>query len=113
MRILGAIFLVLLPTVIALLRGLPAGGDCLNSLQFEPGIYGVILVLVVLLEPLGPNGLWRKIKFFFWQFPMYKSAPSSARRLICGRSACSDHPPGERDLATGGLAASRRSTAHI
>jgi branched-chain amino acid transport system permease protein len=71
--IFGAIFLVLLPTVIALLRDyLPAG--IAQQPALEPGIYGVILVLVVLLEPLGLNGLWRKIKFFFWQFPMYKSA---------------------------------------
>lgn len=71
--IFGAIFLVLLPTVIALLRDyMPAG--IAQQPALEPGIYGVILVLVVLLEPLGLNGLWRKIKFFFWQFPMYKSA---------------------------------------
>ena len=71
--IFGAIFLVLLPTVIALLRDyLPAW--IAQQPALEPGIYGVILVLVVLLEPLGLNGLWHKIKFFFWQFPMFKSA---------------------------------------
>jgi branched-chain amino acid transport system permease protein len=71
--VFGAIFLVLLPTVIALLRDyLPAA--IAQQPALEPGIYGVILVLVVLLEPQGLNGLWRKIKFFFWQFPMYKRA---------------------------------------
>lgn len=71
--IFGAIFLVLLPTVIALLRDhLPAG--MAQQPALEPGVYGMILVLVVLLEPLGLNGLWQKIKFFFSQFPMYKSA---------------------------------------
>ncbi|MEW6642888.1 MAG: branched-chain amino acid ABC transporter permease [Pseudomonadota bacterium] len=71
--IFGAIFLVLLPTVIALLRDyLPAA--IAQQPALEPGIYGMILVLVVLLEPHGLNGLWRKVKFFFWQFPMYKSA---------------------------------------
>lgn len=71
--IFGAIFLVLLPTAIALLRDyLPAA--IAQQPALEPGIYGLILVFVVLLEPLGLNGLWRKIKFFFSQFPMYKSA---------------------------------------
>ncbi|OKO83039.1 branched-chain amino acid ABC transporter permease [Bradyrhizobium sp. AS23.2] len=71
--IFGAIFLVLLPTVIALLRDyLPAA--IAQQPALEPGIYGLILVFVVLLEPQGLNGLWRKIKFFFSQFPMYKSA---------------------------------------
>ena len=71
--IFGAIFLVLLPTVIAIVRDyLPAAIGQQPAL--EPGIYGLILVLVVLLEPLGLNGLWLKIKFFFSQFPMYKSA---------------------------------------
>lgn len=71
--IFGAIFLVMLPTVIAIVRDyLPAAIGQQPAL--EPGVYGLILVLVVLLEPLGLNGLWRKIKFFFSQFPMYKSA---------------------------------------
>lgn len=71
--IFGAIFLVLLPTMIAIARDyLPNAIGQQPSL--EAGIYGLLLVLVVLLEPLGLNGLWRKIKFFFSQFPMYKSA---------------------------------------
>jgi len=71
--IFGAIFLVMLPTVIAILRDyLPVA--IAQQPALEPGIYGLILVLVVLLEPLGLNGLWRKIKFFFSQFPMYRSA---------------------------------------
>ena len=71
--IFGAIFLVLLPTLIAILRDyLP---DAIGQQPaLEPGIYGLVLVLVVLLEPQGLNGAWLKVKFFFSQFPLYKSA---------------------------------------
>ncbi|MDO9058701.1 MAG: branched-chain amino acid ABC transporter permease, partial [Bradyrhizobium sp.] len=37
-------------------------------------IYGVIIVLFVLFEPLGLYGRWLKIKLFFQLFPLYKRA---------------------------------------
>ena len=37
-------------------------------------LFGLILVLVILLEPLGMYGRWVKIRIFFSTFPMYKSA---------------------------------------
>ena len=40
----------------------------------EAGIFGLILVLVILLEPLGMYGRWLKIKLFFSTFPMYKAS---------------------------------------
>jgi len=40
----------------------------------EPGLFGLILVLFILLEPLGIYGRWLKIKLYFDQFPMYKKA---------------------------------------
>ncbi len=40
----------------------------------EPGIFGLILVLFILFEPLGIYGRWMKIKLYFSLFPLYKAA---------------------------------------
>jgi branched-chain amino acid transport system permease protein len=93
--VFGAIFVALLPPLIAILRdsipdsladfaaatGLaPIGslgtaiGAFLAKPGVEAGIFGLILVLVILLEPLGMYGRWLKIKLFFSTFPMYKKA---------------------------------------
>jgi branched-chain amino acid transport system permease protein len=40
----------------------------------EPGIFGMILVLFILFEPLGIYGRWMKIKLYFSLFPLYKRA---------------------------------------
>ena len=40
----------------------------------EPGIFGLILVLFILFEPLGIYGRWLKIRIFFSTFPLYKHA---------------------------------------
>jgi branched-chain amino acid transport system permease protein len=93
--VFGAIFVALLPPVIAILRdSIPASladfaaatgiapigtlgaaiGAFLAKPGVEAGIFGLILVLVILLEPLGMYGRWLKIKLFFSTFPMYKRA---------------------------------------
>ncbi|WIM09745.1 branched-chain amino acid ABC transporter permease [Enhydrobacter sp.] len=93
--VFGAIFVALLPPVIAILRDsipeslagfaaatgiAPIGslgaaiGAFLSKPGVEAGIFGLILVLVILLEPLGMYGRWLKIKLFFSTFPMYKKA---------------------------------------
>jgi branched-chain amino acid transport system permease protein len=91
--VFGAIFVALLPPAIAILRdevpdslaSLSAStgvglfhivGDALGGFFKKPGveagIFGLILVLVILLEPLGMYGRWRKIQLFFSTFPLYK-----------------------------------------
>jgi branched-chain amino acid transport system permease protein len=91
--VLGAIFVALLPPIIAILRdAIPATlsdfatatgislvgtmgngiGTFLKKPGVEAGIFGLILVLVILLEPLGMYGRWMKIRIFFSTFPMYK-----------------------------------------
>ena len=47
-------------------------GDFLKKPGVEAGIFGLILVLVILLEPFGMYGRWMKIRLFFSTFPMYK-----------------------------------------
>jgi branched-chain amino acid transport system permease protein len=92
--VFGAIFVALLPPVIAILRdevpsalaGLSASsgvalfgvvgsalGAFLKKPGVEAGIFGLILVLVILLEPLGMYGRWVKIRVFFSTFPLYKA----------------------------------------
>ena len=92
--VFGAIFVALLPPLIAILRdGLPASfadlststgiglfhivGDAIGNFLKKPGveagIFGLILVLVILLEPLGMYGRWVKIRLFFSTFPLYKA----------------------------------------
>jgi branched-chain amino acid transport system permease protein len=93
--VLGAFFIALLPPVIAILRdSIPATlhdvangiglafigslgdiiGNFLKKPGVEAGIFGLILVLVILLEPLGMYGRWMKMKLFFATFPMYKKS---------------------------------------
>lgn len=93
--VFGAIFVALLPPLIAILRDsipesmnqlaqstgvAPLGmlgnaiGEFLKKPGVEAGIFGLILVLVILLEPLGMYGRWLKIKLFFSTFPMYKAS---------------------------------------
>ena len=99
--VFGAIFVALLPPVIAILRdSIPASfhdvatasgitplawlGDAIGNFLKKPGveagIFGLILVLVILLEPLGMYGRWVKLRIFFSTFPMYKRATFKRQR---------------------------------
>src|SRR6476659_508873 len=44
-------------------------------------IYGVVIVLFVLFEPLGLYGRWLKIKLFFQLFPLYKRATFKRQKI--------------------------------
>ena len=71
--IYGAIFIGMLPQAIALMRDyLPERVAQVPGL--EPGIFGLILVLVLIYEPLGIYGRWLKIRSYFEEFPLYRKA---------------------------------------
>jgi len=91
----GAVFVAILPVLIseardrvpqwaghavALLGGDAGAAVYLGLDRFvkqpglEPGIFGLILVLFILFEPLGIYGRWRKVQVFFSTFPLYKRA---------------------------------------
>jgi branched-chain amino acid transport system permease protein len=91
----GAVFVALLPVAISQARDLvpvwastlasPFGKSAGSTVflavdQFvkkpglEPGLFGLILVLFILFEPLGIYGRWRKIQLYFSTFPLYKRA---------------------------------------
>ena len=71
--VFGAIFIAILPDAIAIGRDyLPE--DVARQPGLEPGLYGLILVLFILFEPLGIYGRWVMIKLYFSLFPLYKKA---------------------------------------
>jgi branched-chain amino acid transport system permease protein len=71
--IFGAVFIGILPQLIAILRdSLPPSLAQIAGL--EPGLFGLILVLFLIFEPLGIYGRWRKIRHFFEEFPLYRKA---------------------------------------
>jgi len=93
--IYGAVFVAMLPVLIAQMRdttpqwaghvagllGRDAGAAAYLAVDrfvkqpgLEPGIFGLILVLFILFEPLGIYGRWRKIQLLFSTFPLYKRA---------------------------------------
>ena len=91
----GAVFVALLPVLISEARdsvpgfigqgasvfGTHAGSAVAAAVDrfvkqpaLEPGVFGLILVFVILFEPLGIYGRWMKLKLYFSLFPLYKRA---------------------------------------
>ena len=69
----GAIFIGMLPQGIAIFRDVvPPAVAQLPGL--EPGIFGLILVLFLIYEPLGIYGRWLKVRLYFEEFPLYRRA---------------------------------------
>ncbi|MBM3569565.1 MAG: branched-chain amino acid ABC transporter permease [Alphaproteobacteria bacterium] len=71
--VFGAAFIAVLPQIIALLKDLLP--DALaHQPGLEAGVFGLILVLTILFEPLGIYGRYRKLLFYVSIFPLYKRA---------------------------------------
>jgi branched-chain amino acid transport system permease protein len=69
----GAVFIGLLPQGIALIRdSLPPAIGQMPGL--EPGVFGLIMVLFLIYEPLGIYGRWLKVRQYFELFPLYRKA---------------------------------------
>jgi len=71
--IFGAIFVGLLPQVIAIAKDHlpPVIGEFPG---LEPGLFGLIMVLFIVFEPMGLYGRWLKLKLFLEMFPLYRRA---------------------------------------
>ena len=68
---LGAIFLIVMPQLIALAKDvLPAAIGQATGLQGT--VYGVVLIAFVLFEPMGLYGRWLKVRTWFQLFPFYR-----------------------------------------
>jgi branched-chain amino acid transport system permease protein len=82
--IFGALFVRLLPQFIAIVRDdLPFGIGRMPGL--EPSLFGLVLVLVILFQPGGINGIWLKAKHWFSAFP-FRRQTSSRRQKSYARS---------------------------
>lgn len=69
--VFGAIFVIGLPQAIAVAKDfLPQA--VAEQTGLKTTIFGVIMILVVLFEPLGIYGRWLKIRTYFSMFPLYK-----------------------------------------
>ena len=102
--VLGAIFLVMIDPFLTYLKddlpgiiaGIAAtfGADSVTAGKINSNvaaiasanglkgaIYGLIIVLFVLFEPLGLYGRWLKIKLFFQLFPLYKRATFKRQKI--------------------------------
>jgi branched-chain amino acid transport system permease protein len=71
--IFGAIFVGLLPQAIAIAKDYlpPSIGEFPG---LEPGLFGIIMVLFIIFEPMGLYGRWVKLKLYFQMFPIYRKA---------------------------------------
>ena len=68
---LGAIFLISMPQLIALSKDwLPAAIGQAPGLQGV--VYGVVLIIFVLFEPMGMYGRWLKVRTYLQLFPFYR-----------------------------------------
>ena len=97
----GAVFVAMLPVLISEARdlvpawagqaaavlGKDAGAATFLAVErfakqpgLEPGIFGLILVLFILFEPLGIYGRWLKIRAYFDFFPLYRRATFKRQR---------------------------------
>ena len=68
---LGAIFLIVMPQLIAL------GKDFLpdaigQAAGLQGTVYGLVLIAFVLFEPMGLYGRWLKVRTWFQLFPFYR-----------------------------------------
>ncbi|MBR0929034.1 branched-chain amino acid ABC transporter permease [Bradyrhizobium sp. CCBAU 53351] len=67
------------PAIAGNIKSNVAAFASLNGLK--GAIYGIIIVLFVLFEPLGLYGRWLKIKLFFQLFPLYKRATFKRQKI--------------------------------
>jgi branched-chain amino acid transport system permease protein len=68
--VLGAAFIIVLPQLISIMKGWLPEGTAPSGLQAV--VFGLILVLFIIFEPLGLYGRWLKIRTYFELFPFYR-----------------------------------------
>jgi len=69
--IYGAAFIIFLPQLIIMTKDyMPK--YLADQTGLESALYGLMIMLFILFEPMGIYGIWRKKKFYFEMFPLYK-----------------------------------------
>ena len=70
--VFGAVFMIVLPELIALSKDfLPQA--VAEQTGLKATVFGVVMVLFVMFEPMGLYGRWVKIRTWFSLFPLYKA----------------------------------------
>ncbi len=68
--VLGAAFIIVLPQAISIAKGwLP---DAFAPAGLQAVVFGLVLILFIIFEPLGLYGRWLKIRTWFELFPFYR-----------------------------------------
>lgn len=68
---LGAVFVVMLPQVVAVMKDwLPEGVSGLSG--FQSALFGLALLLFILFEPGGLDAVWRRLRYYLETFPLYR-----------------------------------------
>jgi branched-chain amino acid transport system permease protein len=68
--VLGAAFIIVLPQLISIAKDWLPAGAAPSGLQSV--VFGAILILFIIFEPLGLYGRWLKIRTWFELFPFYR-----------------------------------------
>lgn len=68
--VLGAAFLIVLPQMISLAKDYLPGSVAASGLQAI--VFGLVLIVFIIFEPLGLYGRWLKIRTWFELFPFYR-----------------------------------------
>jgi len=68
--VLGSAFVIVLPQLISIAKDWLPSGTAPSGLQAV--VFGVILVLFIIFEPLGLYGRWLKLRTYFELFPFYR-----------------------------------------
>jgi branched-chain amino acid transport system permease protein len=68
--VLGAAFIIVLPQLISIAKDWLPAGTAPSGLQSV--VFGLVLVLFIIFEPLGLYGRWLKIRTWFELFPFYR-----------------------------------------
>lgn len=71
----GAIVVAFLPQALSFLRDWIGNTFGLGSVVIpglESAVFGVILILFILFEPMGIYGMWLKLRTWFELFPFYR-----------------------------------------
>jgi branched-chain amino acid transport system permease protein len=68
--VLGAAFLIVLPQLISLAKDYLPANVAGSGLQAV--VFGLVLIVFIIFEPLGLYGRWLKVRTWFELFPFYR-----------------------------------------
>jgi branched-chain amino acid transport system permease protein len=66
-----------------LTQGIQAGVlRVLNASGLKSLIFGLIIILFIIFEPMGLDGRWLRMKAYFRQFPLYRPARAGRQKMF-------------------------------